>query len=68
MRAGCGQDGCNGSDWNRNEDIGLIENPEWKRGLQMEEKLHTELLRFTSKETTFEGFKVWLYEREYLLL
>lgn len=36
------------------EDIGLIENPEWKRGLQMEEKLHTELLRFTSKETTFE--------------
>lgn len=43
----CVQDGCNGSDWNRNEDIGLIENPEWKRGLQMEEKLHTELLRFT---------------------
>ena len=22
------------------EDIGLIENPEWKNGLQMEEKLH----------------------------
>lgn len=36
------------------EDIGLIENLEWKRGLQMEEKLHTELLRFASKETTFE--------------
>ena len=28
------------------EDIGLIENPEWKSGLQMEEKLHIELLRF----------------------
>ena len=36
------------------EDIGLIENPEWKSGLQMEEKLHTELLRFATKETTFE--------------
>lgn len=36
------------------EDIGLIENPEWKRGLQMEEKLHAELLRFATKETTFE--------------
>ena len=36
------------------EDIGLIENPEWKSGLQMEEKLHAELLRFATKETTFE--------------
>ena len=36
------------------EDIGLIENPEWKSGLQMEEKLHIELLRFSTKETTFE--------------
>ena len=36
------------------EDIGLIENPEWKSGLQMEEKLHIELLRFATKETTFE--------------
>lgn len=36
------------------EDIGLIENPEWKNGLQMEEKLHIELLRFATKETTFE--------------
>ena len=36
------------------EDIGLIKNPEWKSGLQMEEKLHTELLRFATKETTFE--------------
>lgn len=36
------------------EDIGLIENLEWKSGLQMEEKLHAELLRFATKETTFE--------------
>ena len=36
------------------EEIGLIENPEWKSGLQMEEKLHTELLRFATKETSFE--------------
>ncbi len=36
------------------EDIGLIENPEWKSGLRMEEKLHAELLRFATKETTFE--------------
>ena len=36
------------------EDIGLIENPEWKSGLQMEEKLHIELLRFATKETTCE--------------
>lgn len=36
------------------EDIGLIENPEWKNGLQMEEKLHIELLRFATKKTTFE--------------
>ena len=36
------------------EKIGLIENPEWKSGLQMEEKLHIELLRFATKETTCE--------------
>lgn len=36
------------------EDIGLIENPEWKRGLQMEQNLHAELLRIATKETTFE--------------
>lgn len=36
------------------EDIELIENPKWKSGLQMEEKLHTELLRFATKETSFE--------------
>ncbi|MCD7836662.1 MAG: M24 family metallopeptidase [Lachnospiraceae bacterium] len=36
------------------ENIELIENLEWQSGLQMEEKLHTELLRFATKETTFE--------------
>ena len=38
------------------EDIGLIENPEWKSGLQMEEKLHAELLRFATNETTFDRY------------
>lgn len=36
------------------DDIELIENPEWKSALQMEEKLHAELLYFATKETTFE--------------
>lgn len=36
------------------DDIELIENAEWKSGLQMEEKLHAELLCFATKETTFE--------------
>lgn len=36
------------------EDVAQIENLEWKSGLQMEEKLHEELLRFATKETTFE--------------
>lgn len=36
------------------DNINMIENAEWKRGLQMEEKLHAELLRFAAKETTFE--------------
>ncbi|MBD5520294.1 MAG: aminopeptidase P family protein [Lachnospiraceae bacterium] len=36
------------------DDIELIENSEWKSGLQMEEKLHAELLYFATKETTFE--------------
>lgn len=36
------------------DDINMIENLEWKSGLQMEEKLHVELLRFATKETTFE--------------
>ena len=36
------------------DDIELIQNQEWKSGLQMEEKLHAELLTFVTKETTFE--------------
>ncbi len=36
------------------DDIELIQNQEWKSGLQMEKKLHTELLSFVTKETTFE--------------
>ena len=47
------------------EDIGLIENLEWKRGLQMEEKLHTELLRFATKETTFE--KLYYHMNEFIV-
>ncbi len=35
-------------------DIELVENTEWKSGLQMEEKLHAELLCFATKKTTFE--------------
>ncbi len=34
--------------------VELIENQEWKSGLQMEDKLHGELLRFVTKKTTFE--------------
>ena len=34
--------------------VELIENQEWKSGLQMEDKLHAELVRFVTKETTFE--------------
>ena len=47
------------------EDIGLIENPEWKSGLQMEEKLHIELLRFATKETTFE--KLYYHMNEFIV-
>ncbi len=36
------------------DDINMIENAEWKSGLQMEEELHKELLHFVTKETTFE--------------
>lgn len=36
------------------DDIDLIVNQEWKKGLQMEEKLHAELLSFATKETIFE--------------
>ena len=47
------------------EDIGLIENPEWKSGLQMEEKLHAELLRFATNETTFE--KLYYHMNEFIV-
>lgn len=35
-------------------EIESIRNQEWKCGLQMEERLHEELLLFVTKETTFE--------------
>ena len=47
------------------EDIGLIENSEWKRGLLMEDKLHAELLRFAMKETTFE--ELYYHMNEYIV-
>jgi len=31
-----------------------VQNPEWKRGLEMEEILHNELLAFAAPDTTFE--------------
>lgn len=34
--------------------INDVKNPEWKKGLQMEEKLHKELLRYVTPSTTFE--------------
>ena len=36
------------------DEIKLIQNEEWRNGLQMEEKLHTELVSFVTTETTFE--------------
>ena len=36
------------------EDINNICNSEWRNGLLMEEKLHAELLRFATVQTTFE--------------
>ena len=47
------------------EDIWLIENPEWKSGLHMEEKLHIELLRLATKETTFE--ELYYHMNEYIV-
>ena len=32
----------------------IIENEEWKKGLQMEDRLHQELLKYVTVETTFE--------------
>jgi len=36
------------------DNIDMIENLEWKSGMQMEEKLHAELLNYVTEETTFE--------------
>ncbi|MBP7187626.1 MAG: aminopeptidase P family protein [Ruminococcus sp.] len=36
------------------DDIGMIKNSEWRNGLLMEEKLHSELISFAAPETTFE--------------
>ena len=47
------------------DDIELIQNQEWKSGLQMEEKLHTELFRFVTKETTFE--ELYYYMNEFIV-
>ena len=47
------------------ENIELIRNPEWKSGLQMEEKLHAELFRFATKETTFED--LYYHMNEYIV-
>ncbi len=37
------------------ERVGQIQNPEWRRGLLMEERLHRELISFASPQTTFEA-------------
>lgn len=36
------------------DDINMIKNKEWKNGLLMEEKLHQEMKRFVTADTTFE--------------
>ncbi len=36
------------------ENIDVIQNSEWKKGLLMEEKIHKELLKFVDRDTTFE--------------
>ncbi|MGB4092873.1 MAG: M24 family metallopeptidase [Ruminococcus flavefaciens] len=35
-------------------DIGMVKNDEWRNGLLMEDKLHSELISFAAPETTFE--------------
>lgn len=44
------------------DNIDMIENQEWRSGLQMEDKLHAELLRFAAKETTFEELYFYMNE------
>lgn len=36
------------------DDLKNIKNEEWKKGLQMEKRLHQELLKYVTVETTFE--------------
>ena len=47
------------------DNIDLIQNQEWRSGLQMEEKLHTELLTFVTKETTFE--ELYFHMNEFIV-
>ena len=44
--------------------INKISNTEWKNGLLMEDKLHSELLSFASPDTTFE--ELYLHVNEYI--
>ncbi len=45
-------------------EINKISNTEWKSGLLMEDKLHSELLSFAAPETTFE--ELYLHINEYI--
>ncbi|HOC33771.1 MAG TPA: M24 family metallopeptidase [Ruminococcus flavefaciens] len=36
------------------DDISMVKNDEWRNGLLMEDKLHSELISFAAPETTFE--------------
>ena len=45
-------------------DINKISNAEWKSGLLMEDKLHSELLSFATPETTFE--ELYLYINKFI--
>ncbi len=46
------------------EDFSEIKNMEWKNGLQMEETLHNELLKFATPETTFE--QLYFYMNDFI--
>ena len=46
------------------KDINKISNPEWKNGLLMEDKLHSELLSFATPETSFE--ELYLHMNDYI--
>jgi hypothetical protein len=47
------------------DDTELIQNQEWKSGLQMEEKLHAELVAFVTSETTFE--ELYFHMNEFIV-